>query len=405
MKKKRWQTLVSGVCASALVVGSVPAPYVNAADGVEAEKQTVTVDAVGTEQAAQENELMIKDNYKNFDKSLSEDLGDAASIKIATNISGVGQTVLPSQVTTVTGWKDGGIFWESEETERTLGNNINGETFTFESGSNTQIRSIYFKLTEKAFVIPEGATITFENCKFNSTIINNGTAVFNNCTFESGQIENNGTASYTGTTQEPENIAKPETPEEKELMITDNYADLDQILAESLGDANIVKIAFNLSSTGQTVLPAQVTTVTGWQKGSIFAEEGETERTLGNNIDGDTFTFAGGSNTTVKNIKFRMTEKSITIPEGVTVTFENCTFNSTIVNNGTAVFHNCTFENGQIENNGSAEYTGTTQEPENIAKPETPVGGELIIDSSAYQNLDVILAEQLVTCDVLKLAW
>lgn len=56
----------------------------------------------------------------------------------------------------------------------------------------------------------------------------------------------------------------------------------------------------------------------------------------------------------MKNIQFRLPEKGLTIPEGVKVTFENCSFSKTIVNYGTAVFNKCTFENGQIENNGAA---------------------------------------------------
>ena len=97
-------------------------------------------------------------------------------------MSSVGNTVLPSQVKTLMGWQIGNIFYDEGEKVRTLGNNLNDETFSFEAGSNTTVRSIDFRMKEKAFTIPEGATVQFVNCSFSDTIVNNGTAVFDNCT-------------------------------------------------------------------------------------------------------------------------------------------------------------------------------------------------------------------------------
>lgn len=150
-----------------------------------------------------------------------------------------------------------------------------------------------------------------------------------------------------------------------DYVIDDNSFDLDTYL-ESLGDATVVKVAADIAGIGNTVLPSQVKELKGWQQKTFFDEEGDKVRRLGNHIEGDMFTFASGSKAMVKNIQFRLPEKGITIPEGASVTFENCTFSKTIVNNGTAVFNNCTFENGKIENNGAVEYLNGTKEPENM---------------------------------------
>ena len=169
---------------------------------------------------------------------------------------------------------------------------------------------------------------------------------------------------------------------DNELVITDNYDDLDNIINDSLGNKTIIKIGYDLAGIGQTILPKQVNLLTGWKTADFFEpEEYETVRRLGNNISGDTFTFESGSNTTVKYIEFRMQDQSITIPEGVTVEFINCSFNNTIVNNGVAIFDNCQFKNGKIENNGAAEYINGTKEPENLGTPsETHIPLGIIIN-------------------------
>lgn len=366
---KNWKAFISVACAVMLVAGSTPVSHAGEQAGNAADASAVAV----SEERIPKNagELVIDDNSYNLDTIIQNSLGDSAAIKVGVDLTGVGQTVLPKQVTTLIGWKTGNFFEPEEyETQRTLGNHIQGATFTLEEGSKTTIQSIRFKMPDKSVTIPEGVTVTFENCSFDTTIVNNGQAEFRNCVFENGTIENHGTASYTGTTQEPENIAKPQPPIGGELVIDDsNPYDLDDALAYSLGGNDVVKIACNMAGVGDTVLPAQVKTLMGWQTKSFFDEEGEKVRTLGNHIQGDAFSFEAGSQVTVRSIDFRMPDKSLTIPEGATVTFVNCSFSQTIVNNGAAVFDNCRFQNGKIENNGSAEYINGTQEPENLGVP------------------------------------
>lgn len=386
---KNWKPFVSVMCAVMLVAGS--SPVSNARSAVDS--------ATGMSMAATENvvarksvsgELVINDNSYNLDTIIEQSLGDGTVIKVGVDLTGVGQTVIPKQVTMLTGWKIGNFFEPEEyETKKSLGNDIEGATLTFESGSNVSIKSIDFKMPDKSVTVPEGVTVTFENCSFDSTIVNDGEAVFHNCVFENGKIENNGTALYTGTTEEPENTAKPQDPVTGgELVIDDsNPYDLDDVLAASLGEKDVVKIAYNMAGVGNTVLPAQVKTFMGWQKESILTQEGEKVRSLGNNIAGETFSFENGSSAMVKSIDFRMPENSITIPEGATVTFVNCSFSNTIVNNGAAVFDHCVFQNGKIENNGAAEYRNGTQEPENLGTPsETHVPLGIVVNQTGVKQ-------------------
>ena len=226
---KNWKVWVGSLCVGVLAVSSfLP-------------EMCLAVSAANTETAekAAQEELVIEDNSFDLDDVLAASLQDAATVKVAVSMTGVGQTVLPSQVKLLVGWQKGFMGWSEDEVKvRTLGNHIQGASFTFEDGSNTEVRSIEFKMPEKSVVIPEGAHILFENCSFSSTIINEGSAIFRNCRFENGKIENYGTAAYEGTTQEPENTVQPTEPEPAggELVITDsNPYDLADVLKNGLG--------------------------------------------------------------------------------------------------------------------------------------------------------------------------
>ncbi len=153
-----------------------------------------------------------------------------------------------------------------------------------------------------------------------------------------------------------------------DLLVTDNYPDLDGWL-ESLGEATTVKVTCGAVGSGTAVIPQQVTLLSGWDKNFLWGTDEAKTRQIGYNTSGDTLSFAVGSHITVQYIDFRMTDKSITIPQGASVTFVNCTFSDTIVNNGAAIFNSCTFSSGDIENNGSAQYIGGTVEPENLGTP------------------------------------
>ena len=148
---------------------------------------------------------------------------------------------------------------------------------------------------------------------------------------------------------------------DKEYIINDSSFDMDDYLAGA-GDANIIKVSANLTGLGQTVIRQPITQLLGWTKN--FFEDVPSVRTIKDKQDG-TLHFASGVNVLVKDLIFD-TAQPVVVDEGANVTFKNCTFIQTTVNNGTIVCEDCTFETGKIENNGTASYTGTTVEPENI---------------------------------------
>ena len=86
--------------------------------------------------------------------------------------------------------------------------------------------------------------------------------------------------------------------EEKVLEITDNYPDLDGWLT-GIGSTDTVKITCTAVGAGQTVLPAQVTLLSGWDK-SFFGDNGPATRQIGYNSG--SFTFAEDSDVTVQYI-------------------------------------------------------------------------------------------------------
>ena len=63
--------------------------------------------------------------------------------------------------------------------------------------------------------------------------------------------------------------------------------------------------------------------------------------------------------------------------------------------NGTAVFENCTFATGQIENNGSVTYTGSTKEPENIGEPAESYQGLAFSFASGKEFSAVVQGSQV----------
>ncbi len=159
-------------------------------------------------------ELVIDDNYNSFDVQLANNLRNATTIKLANNNLTVSKpnetTTLPKQVTKLVGWQVKSFFEPEGEKVQSLGSGGADQTLTFEAGSNLTVRKIDFTKGVHV-VVPKGVTVTFEDCTFGKTMTNEGTAVFNNCTFSTGQITNNGAAEYTNGTVVPENLGTEDT--------------------------------------------------------------------------------------------------------------------------------------------------------------------------------------------------
>ncbi len=156
-------------------------------------------------------------------------------------------------------------------------------------------------------------------------------------------------------------------------------------LAKALGyagDKSTIWVKGSLSegTEGITVIPATVTTIIGVE-GSYDWSTGATTynpklQSVGHMSDVQ-YQFASGSQATVSYLDFNKRRASdagvtVTVRSGANVTFKNCTFDNTPVveSGGSATFKNCTFETGEINASGTATYTGTTQEPANIASAE-----------------------------------
>lgn len=155
---------------------------------------------------AANDEYIIDDNSYNLDTYLGWS-NNASIIKVNANLTGVGTTTIGSDVEQLLGWAKN--FFEDKAMQRTI-RDVRGGTMKFGANSNVLVRNITFDI-DSGLLIEEGANVVFESCIFSQTVTNNGTATFTNCTFDTGKIENNGSAIYAGTTIEPENIgnAKP----------------------------------------------------------------------------------------------------------------------------------------------------------------------------------------------------
>ncbi len=153
------------------------------------------------------------------------------------------------------------------------------------------------------------------------------------------------------------------------------------------------RLCTGVTDGGTISIPESLTEFVGYEK-SFFSNAIKT-RQLGYWYDLQV-KFPAKSNITVDHIDFYKANinqpdvkgSTVTVEEGAVVRFKDCSFSNTPVVNGTAVFENCTFATGEINNNGTATYTGTTKEPKNIGTPKT-----------TYQDLALSLAGGKKTFD------
>lgn len=166
---------------------------------------------------AEERIYTISDSYPSFETQLQSALSEeATTLLIATSgITDQASVTIPASITRIIGWERSIFGGSGNERVRPLGYHY-PLTITFASGSNTDVSSIEFYKANRESdaqggnaVVAEGATVRFHNCIFYNTPIVEGTAVFENCTFRTGEIVNNGSATYTGSTVEPTNTGTP----------------------------------------------------------------------------------------------------------------------------------------------------------------------------------------------------
>lgn len=162
---------------------------------------------------ASDSYYYIGDSSYGLSTYLSEAVAQGSTkIHVGTSFTDKGTVTIPSSIVELSGYSEG--FFGSGPKTVDFGYSYK-MTVVFPSGSDIAVDRINFYKrnssdAEGAYVeVQKGAVVHFSNCSFSNTPVVNGAAVFENCTFETGQIENNGSVTYTGSTKEPENIGKP----------------------------------------------------------------------------------------------------------------------------------------------------------------------------------------------------
>lgn len=162
---------------------------------------------------ASDSYYYIGDSSYGLSTYLSEAVAQGSTkIHVGTSFTDKGTVTIPSSITELSGYSEG---WFSSGPKTVDFGYSYKMTVVFLSGSDIAVDRINFYKrnssdAEGAYVeVQKGAVVHFSNCSFSNTPVVNGTAVFENCTFATGQIENNGSVTYTGSTKEPENIGKP----------------------------------------------------------------------------------------------------------------------------------------------------------------------------------------------------
>lgn len=162
---------------------------------------------------ASDSYYYIGDSSYGLSTYLSEAVAQGCTkIHVGTSFTDKGTVTIPSSITELSGYSEG---WFSSGPKTVDFGYSYKMTVVFPSGSDIAVDRINFckrnsSDAEGAYVeVQKGAVVHFSNCSFSNTPVVNGTAVFENCTFATGQIENNGSVTYTGSTKEPENIGKP----------------------------------------------------------------------------------------------------------------------------------------------------------------------------------------------------
>lgn len=193
--------------AAALAAGmAIATPTTAFATG---EDQDVSV----ASENASDSYYYIDDNSYGLSTYLSEAVAKGSTkIHVGTGFTDKGTVTIPSSIVELSGYSEG---WLSSGPKTVDFGYSYKMTVVFPSGSDIAVDRINFYKrnssdAEGAYVeVQKGAVVHFSNCSFSNTPVVNGTAVFENCTFETGQVENNGSVTYTGSTKEPENIGKP----------------------------------------------------------------------------------------------------------------------------------------------------------------------------------------------------
>lgn len=200
-----------GAVAAAAIVAGLGLPLAHPALADEASTAAAPIERT----AAENTVYFMRDTYPNFSDQIATAVSQGANeFRLGTDVTSGGTVTIPSSFTLLRGWESSFFSGEGPKTHQ-IGY-ANDLKVVFPAGSNITVDHIdFFRSTRRSdwvgstVTVEQGATVTFSNVNFSNTPVINGTAIFENCTFATGKIENNGSATYTGTTVEPENIGTP----------------------------------------------------------------------------------------------------------------------------------------------------------------------------------------------------
>ena len=239
---KPWEAAARAGVATVLAAGMAGTPVVALADGEAQDDGGI-------------QPLSTNDGYYYiYDSSygLSYYLGQAASngytkVHVGTSFSDSGTVTIPSSLTEIAGYSEG--FFSQGPKVVSIGY-VGALSFVIPSGSDVSIDRVNFYAKSDdggaTVTVDAGAKVKFSNCAFSKTPVVNGEAIFEDCTFATGKIENNGTATYVGSTQEPENISKPaDTYQSLSLAFTGGKAFSPAVEGSSVDQ----KLAFSVAGT------------------------------------------------------------------------------------------------------------------------------------------------------------
>lgn len=199
--------------------------------------------------------LSTNDGYYYIDDSsygLPYYLGQAVSngytkVHVGASFSDSGTVTIPSSLTEIAGYSES--FFGQGPKVVNIGH-MSALSFVIPSGSNVSIDRVNFYAKSDdggaTVTVDAGAKVKFSNCSFSKTPVVNGEAIFEDCTFATGKIENNGTAAYTGSTQKPENVSKPvDTYQSLSLVFAGDKAFAPAVEGSSVDQ----KLAFSVAGT------------------------------------------------------------------------------------------------------------------------------------------------------------
>lgn len=200
---KPWEAAARAGVATVLAAGMAGTPVVALADGEAQDDGGI-------------QPLSTNDGYYYIDDSsygLSYYLGQAASngyakVHVGTSFSDSGTVTIPSSLTEIAGYSEG--FFSQGPKTVSIGY-VGALSFVIPSGSDVSIDRVNFYAKSDdggaTVTVDAGVKVKFSNCAFSKTPVVNGEAIFEDCTFATGKIENNGTATYVGRPKSPKTSA------------------------------------------------------------------------------------------------------------------------------------------------------------------------------------------------------